>query len=446
MRPSPFAMSEIPRPSWSYQVLGVHDREWSVLATAFATFFALLCGYYMVRPIRETMAIAIGTQHGHWLFTGTFVVMLSATPLFGWVASVFRRGLFVPGVFWVFVASLFAFSQAFKALGTPAMLAALFYIWISVANYFLVSVFWSVMADVFRESQGRRLFALIAAGGTLGAITGPLITSAFVQSLGQPGIMIAAAVVICLVPLGLLRMLRSTNTPTAKGEFQPDAANMPPNESETTSIEAPLGGSVWEGVRQTLSSRYLLRIGIYTLLAGVVGSTIYLMQNAYVEASNLTVVERTQFFARADSATNVLTLVFELLLTGPLMRYFGVGPSLVALPLVAILGLPFQAVYPSLYGIAILQVIRRATEYAIAKPGREVLFTVLPAIEKYKAKNFIDTVLARAGDVVSSWSRAILAFTATDVNLAFPLAILVSSAFGYLGWQLSRDHKRLSSP
>lgn len=419
------------------RLFGVHRGEWRGLLVAFGTFFSLLCGYYMVRPIRETMAVTIGTRYGHWLFTGTFLAMLAATPLFGWVASMFARRRFVPAVFWLFALSLIVFSETFRRVGTPAIAAALFYMWISVANYFLVSLFWSVMADIFQESQGRRLFPLIAAGGSLGAIAGSFLTSKGVSLFGQPGILWVAAFILGLVPFGIHAMWPGQFKGSSHAQIDP--AHPAP---DISADGGRLGGDTWEGVRQTLRSSFLLGIGFYTLLAGIVGSTIYLMQNAIVESSNLNPIERTQFFAGVDWATNVLTLVLELFLAGPLMRIFGVAPSLVALPLVALVGLPLQALFPSLSGIAYLQIVRRATEYAIAKPAREVLFTVVPPAEKYKAKNFIDTVLARSGDMISSWSRALLSMTRTEQSLALPLAALVTTVFGILGWMLALGHRR----
>ncbi len=431
-------MPEVPR---ARRWIDVRGDEWRIVVGAFVCFFALLCGYYMVRPLRETMAVAIGTRYGHWLFTGTFFSTMVATSLFGWVATIFPRKVFVSLVFWVFIGSLLIFAQIFRLVGIQVIPAAAFFVWISVANYFLISVFWSVMADVFDELQGRRLFAWIAAGGTLGAITGPLITSFGVVHLGQSGILAAAAALLIVVPVGLFRILSQHADNTSASPTDTSIAVDVPS-SRTANNDVPLGGSPWSGVRETLTSSFLLQIGLYTLLAGVVGSTIYLMQNVAVEQSGLNLIQRTQFFARADSATNVLTLILELFVTGWLLKHWGVGPSLLVLPLIALIGFPIQASFPSLLSIAVLQVTRRAAEYAVAKPGREVLFTGVPRDQKYKAKNFIDTVLARAGDMISSWTQAGIRSSGMSHGLTTLLAAGVTLLFGLVGWRLMRQHSR----
>ncbi|HEX4858771.1 MAG TPA: MFS transporter [Usitatibacteraceae bacterium] len=406
-------------------ILDVRREERPALAWAFCYFFVLLCAYYVLRPVRDEMGIQGGVGNLPWLFTGTFVGMLLVTPLFGWITSRWPRRIFLPGVYLFFIANLLGFHAAMRSEAIPmAQVAPAFFIWLSVFNYFVVSVFWSFMTDVFDSAAAKRLFGAIAAGGSAGAMLGPLITAAIVKEVGIANLLLISAAllavaIVCILGLGRWARGNRVDGPSASRD------------------EQAIGGGVLDGIRLAFRSPYLLTVCGYVFLLQGLGTYFYLEQVRIMSETIADAAERTQLFAWFDLAVNSLTLIVQVLVTSTLLRRMGLVFCLVFLPALAVLSLAVTGLVPTLAVIAVSGILRRASEFAVGKPAREILFTVVERSERYKAKNFIDTVVARGSDVVSTWGHAGLrALGMGTSQMAFamvPLSLFMIAAGVWLG-------------
>jgi AAA family ATP:ADP antiporter len=407
------------------KLFDIRREEVPALAWAFCYFFFLLCAYYVLRPVRDEMGIQGGLHNIQWLWTGTFVGMLIVTPLFGWITSRWPRRTFLPVVYLFFIANLvlFYFAMLSESLDKQ-WVAASFFIWLSVFNYFVVSVFWSFMTDIFDSTAAKRLFGAISAGGSIGAMTGPIITATLVKQVGIPNLLLISAAlmgcaIVCVVGLG--RWARNASQ---------DSRNKDADEKA-------MGGSVLDGIRLAARSRYLLSICGYMFLLQALGTFFYLEQVRIMAETISSSAERTQLFAQLDLAVNTLTLFTQLFATGALLKRFGVVVCLSIVPALCIVTLGVTAFWPTLMVISIGTVLRRACEFAVGKPAREILFTVVSRAERYKSKNFIDTVVTRGADVVSTWSNSGmrgLGLGASQIAVAcIPLSIGMIAAGMYLG-------------
>lgn len=414
----------------------IKKEEWIAFLWAFFYFFFLLCAYYVLRPVRDEMGIQGGLKNLPWLWTGTFLGMLAITPLFGWISSKWPRRQFLPIVYIFFIANLLFFYTAMKTDGfNKQVVAASFYIWISVFNYFVVSVFWSFMTDVFNSERAKRLFGGIAAGGSIGAMLGPLITAALVKQIGVPNLLLISATLLgvaifCIMGLGNWATRRAG---MSDAERVAEAAK-----------EQALGGGFLDGIKLLFKSPYLWGISGYILLGQALGTYFYLEQLRIVAETITTSAERTQLFAQLDLAVNSIALFTQLFITSALVRRAGLVFCLTVLPAVGVLSLGLTALMPTLTVIAICGVVRRAMEFSISKPAREILFTVVTREERYKAKNVMDTVVSRGGDLISNWTHAgIRSFgfaTASMALMAIPFAVLMVGVGAYLGRsQLQRE-------
>lgn len=409
--------------AWPGRAVLLRPGEGRALLAAGAYFFFLLCSYYILRPVRDEMGVRAGVDDLQWLFTATFLVMLLATPAFAALVARYPRHRLVPAVYAFFIACMIGFWFWLRADLAMGWAAGSFFVWLSVFSLFVVSVFWSVMADLFDDEQAARLFGAVAAGGSLGAIVGPGLTAALVGVLGPAGLLPLAALLLALtLPClwGLERWSRHRGR---------DRARAPRG-------ERPLGGGVWEGVRAVVGSRYLLGICGFIWLYTSLSTVLYFAQAELVAGAFADTATRTAVFAGVDLATNLLTVAIQLFLTGRIVQHFGLSRALAAVPLLLAGGLLVLAAAPLLWPVLGLQVVRRAGNYALTKPGREMLFSVVPRVDKYKAKNFIDTVVYRGGDAVAGWAYAglsALGLGLTGLALAaVPLALL----WGLLGYRL----------
>jgi AAA family ATP:ADP antiporter len=403
------------------RLVQVRREEVAAMLWSFAYFFCLLCGYYILRPVRDEMGIQGGVENLAETFTATFLVMLAAVPAFGWLSARFPRRKLLPFVYVFFAANLLVFYGLFLAQVAPAFVARCFFVWVSVYNLFVVSVFWSFMADLFRDEQARRLYGFISAGGTLGALAGPAFTMHMAADLGPAN----------LLPISAGMMLLATVCVARLGTWAK-------NVSRRSAGGEALGGGVLGGVTLALKSPYLMGIALYVFLGTVLGTFLYFHQAYIVAAEIPTSGERTELFAKIDFAVNALTLLCQLLVVSRVIGRFGLGVALMILPVVGAIGFVFIGFFPTLGVLVAFQVLRRAGEYAIARPAREILFTVLNREEKYKSKNFIDTVVFRGGDAVSGWLFEGLRMLGLGfAGIAFagvPLALLWAGT----GWMLSR--------
>lgn len=410
------------------RLVQVRRDEIAAMCWSFAYFFCLLCGYYILRPVRDEMGIQGGVENLAETFTATFIVMLAAVPAFGWLSARFPRRKLLPIIYLFFAANLLLFHALFAAQVAPAFVARCFFVWVSVYNLFVVSVFWSFMADLFRDEQARRLYGFIAAGGTTGGLAGPALTSLIAADIGPHNLLPISALLLVLATVCVSRLgtwARNVSRRSAGGEA--------------------LGGNLLAGISLTLKSPYLMGIALYVFLGTVLGTFLYFHQAYIVAAQIPTAGERTELFANIDLAVNALTLVFQVFVINRLIGRFGLGVALMILPLVGAIGFLVIGLLPTLGVLVAFQVLRRAGEYAISRPAREILFTVLNREEKYKSKNFIDTVVFRGGDAVSGWLFEGLRMLGLGfAGIAFagvPLALLWAGT----GWMLSRTQDEVRS-
>ncbi|AWM92674.1 MFS transporter [Pseudomonas sp. 31-12] len=397
------------------QWLNVQPGERTALMLGFAFHFCVLASYYLVRPLRDALGLEGGADKLQWLFSATFVVMLLMVPVFGALASRLPATRFVPLIYRVIAVSMLVFGVLIANHVAPVAVGRVFFVWISIYNLFIVSIFWSVLVDRFSSEQGRRLFGFIAAGGTLGTFIGPLLAATMATRLGPVALTVAAAVLL-EIAVRCYRALLSRTRSQSGSRLRDDRR---------------MGGSILAGITLIVRSPYLLGLVLFMLLHTSAATLLYFEQGRIVAGSYADVASRTQFFAVVDLIVSALTLIFQLLLTAPLIRLVGVGGALVALPLATIVAFTAMALAPVPATVALAQGLRRAVEFAIVRPAREVLWTVVSREEKYKAKNVIETLVYRGGDAASGW----LSVGLTALGAGFGLIALVIVPFaGLWGW------------
>lgn len=417
---------------WLRRAVDVHDGEVAALLWSFAYFFCLLTGYYILRPLRDEMGIAGGVANLPWLFTATFAAMLVAVPVFGFIVARFPRSVFVPLVYWFFIANIVVFYGLFTlgdATATEsATIARAFFVWVSLFNLFVVSVFWSFMADIFRSEQGRRLFGFIAAGGSAGALLGPSLTAALAVPLGPTNLLPVSALFLSGAVFCIHRLRAATGSREVPSESQ-----------------AAIGGGVLAGVTEVARSPYLIGICVYMVLYTTTSTFLYFEQAHIVAGAFEDGGERTRVFALIDLAVGLLTLTTQCLLTGRMMVRFGVGAILALVPALTVVGFLALAVAPGVALIVAFQALRRAANFALSRPAREVLYTVVTPEQKYKSKNFIDTVVYRGGDAASGWAFAGLAGLGLELAAIALVAVPVAALWIGVGLALGARQSRLAA-
>ncbi len=412
------------------RAVNVREEEVRALLWSFAYFFCLLCGYYILRPLREEMGVAGGVRNLQWLFTGTFAAMLLAVPLFGGVVARFPRRRVVPLVYRFFILNILVFYFLLTFDGGRVYVARAFFIWVSVFNLFVVSVFWSFMADLFSNEQGKRLFGFIAAGGTAGAVLGPSITILLAAPLGPVNLLLISALLLEGAVFCIHRLLRISGGRS--------------DDPDNPGREEAVGGSIFAGAIRVLQSPYLLGICLYIFLYTATSTFLYFQQAHIVRGAFDDPAQRVQVFSLMNLLVNVLTLTTQLFLTGRLMTRFGVAAALAFLPVVAALAFTGLAAAPVLPVLIAAQVFRRASNFAISRPAREVLFTVVGREEKYKSKNFIDTVVYRGGDAVTGWVYAGLGAAGLGLSGIAALTVPIAAAWAGLAVLLGKKQEKLS--
>jgi len=413
------------------RVVDARPGEVRALLWSFAYFFFLLSSYYVLRPLRDEMGIQGGVRNLQWLFTATLVAMLMVVPLFGALVARFPRRRIVPVAYRFFAVNILIFFALFHALDDTVWAARAFFVWVSVFNLFVVSVLWSLMADLFSSEQGKRLFGFIAAGGSAGALLGPAVTASLATGLGHVNLLLVSALLLEAALYCVLRLLRAR--PAADGAPAPETAG-----------DEAIGGGIVAGVTETLRSPYLLGIVLYMLLYTTTSTFLYFLQADIVAKAFASAAERTRLFALIDLTVGVATLAIQVTATGRFTRRFGIGWALALAPAVTVAGLALLAAVPAVGLLVAVQGARRAVHFAISRPAREALYTVVGREPKYKAKNFIDTAVYRGGDALSGWAFAGLA----GLGLGLPAIALVGAPLAALwagvGLVLGRQQKRLA--
>jgi len=407
-----------------------------------AMFFCILCGYFFIRPVRDAFGVERGMSSLYSLFVATMVASLALNPVFSWLVGRFDRGIFLPVAYGSIVLMLLGFAAwRSSAGGAEAGIWAgrLFFVWLSVVNLFMTGLFWSLMADCFDAEESRRLFPAIAVGGTLGALLGSAAAwavSGYPIELSAPQMMLVAAAFVGLAGLAA----------TVMSKLRPRTASAGGASSARSAMSEAM-----DGMRLALRSRYLLFIASYIALLAVLATFLYFTQNAVVLAAEESESGRVGAFASIDFWTQFATLTVQLLVTARLMGWLGVGWTLALLPVVVLAGYGLLAVgeaqawsAAAMVGtITIVQAVFRAGKYAILRPARETLFTVLDRDEKYKAKSLIDTFVYRAGDTAGAGVSAALSAAAVGTMTALsltvaPIAIVMAGLALSLGAQRTR--------
>ncbi len=368
----------------------VAEHERRPLAFAFVTFFAVLASYFTIRPLREAMGASLPAGWLEGLFTVVFVAMVALVPVYGWVVSTLRRRDVLPAVYLFFMANLAAFWLMLSSdpKTVSPWLASAFFVWVSVYNLFIVSLFWSLMADRFSSDEAKRLFGVIAAGGTLGAFVAPTMVPWWLTIIETRHLPLISA-----AWLGLALVLAQRLIPAAE----------PTTSVTTVTKPVPTLAAVMEGATSVLTSPYLFQIALWILLANLVSTYFYLEQSRLVRETITDQAEKVRFFAWRDQLVAVATIAIQLVGTAAILKRFGLIAGLLALPAVCAGGLVWFWMAPTLTVVAAIMTIERIVAFGLSTPATKVLYTVVSPDEKYKAQNFVDTVVYRGGDAASGW-------------------------------------------
>ncbi|HZW12907.1 MAG TPA: MFS transporter [Noviherbaspirillum sp.] len=403
-----------------------HPGELRRVALAFSAFFLILCAYYILRPVRDEMAVQYGAHRLQWLFSATFIFTLAVVPAFGWVVRKMPRAYVLPVLYGFLVLNLVGFHFLFAYASGPRSAAA-FFVWLSVFNLFVVSLFWSTLGDCFSTAESHRLYGYVAAGGTAGALAGPAITATLARHVDSASLLLLSAVLLALAAAFVVALRRC--------KLVDGQAHV-----------RPLGGSIVAGIPLTARVKDLRGITLLVLCYTTVSTVLYIELVNQVGQAFSTSGERTRFFASVDLAVNTVALTLQLLGTRKLVGHFGLRVALSAVPALMIAGLSALTALTTLRGaiaFASVQTLHRAGEYALGKPGREMIYTTVDVESRYKAKNFIDTAVYRAGDAASSWVIAAVRGAGLDAValVGLPVALL----WLVTGFRLGGRHDRNES-
>ena len=405
-------------------------------------FFFLMTSYFILRPIRDAMAVAAGTSKLPYLFLGTLIAMLICNPLFSSLVVRFPVRKFIVITYQFFALNLVLFYVA-QRMGTNELVTGLlFFWWTSVYSLFVVSVFWALMADVFRSEQAKRLFGFIGIGGTLGSITGSAVTATLARTLGPVNLLLVSAVLLEVAVLMVVLF------PAKEVRLATADENSALFERET------IGGSMWSGFTHVTKSPYLLAIALFLVLYVFGNTVLYFQQTEIIGKYFASKADRTQVLAQMEFAAQTLTVVLQFLVTGRFIRWFGLTAALVLMPVLSMIG--FAALGASALGLTpllgtfiVFSVLRRSTNFALTNPSMEVLFTVVSREDKYKAKSFIETFVYRAGDQLAAWAYAGLVLLGLGLTGIAWLSVPLAGVFVATGVWLGRRHNvmaRAESP
>lgn len=436
---------------WFKKIVPVRDEELSALLWATAYGFLILLSYYILRAVRDDISSA---DRGNLqiLWTAVFLIMLGAVPLYSWVSSRFRRGIFVPLANRFFIACLVGFFLALEFLPPDARpwIDRVFYVWTSVFALFVVTVFWGFVNDCFSNAQGRRLFSFIAVGSSLGGIAGSSLTAGLAELIPTFGLLLLACVPLeaaawTVKPMD--RWLAGTRVDEANPAADQPSPPGPPDGADEAIGRAgePLTGNAFTGIRLLFQSPYLMGIAAFIGLMTFCSTILYFEQAHLVGEAINDRGERTAFYARIDLAVNILTIVFQVYLTARIIRIIGVGLALALIPALTFIGLAALGTLPLLAVLVAVQVAYRAGRYGITRPAREILFTVVGREQKYKSKAFIDAAVYRGGDLASGWIFAGLQALGLSLGAIALTAAPVAGIWALLGYRLGRRQDVLAA-
>ncbi|HKE94048.1 MAG TPA: hypothetical protein VKB34_07060 [Povalibacter sp.] len=401
----------------------IADHELAAVMGAFWLFFCVMGGYFAVRPIRETVGTLLGRPRVADLFVITWIASLAIVPLYGFIVARLRRSVFLPWTYGAVAVALVLVGLGLRGDQLNIAVGQFFYVFISVLNLFLISMFWSFLLELFDSGQAKRLFGVIAAGGTAGALVGPFLTDLTVTHIGNSGVLFVGAGMFAMAIVAQRTLLRIWHHRSG-----PDALRN----------ERPIGGNPFAGFMLVLRSPYLLGIALFVVLLATVNTFLYFEQLRLVEAAISEPTERTRLFARLDWIVQLLTIVSQLLLTAQIAARFGVTALLIIVPLAMVLGFFALAATGTLAVLIVVFVLRRASEYAFVRPGREMLYSPLDTETKYKAKNVNDVPVYRGADAVAAQVSNGLTAAGFSAAMIALLGALVSAFWVGVGWWLGR--------
>jgi ATP:ADP antiporter, AAA family len=413
------------------KVADVRPYEVRALVLAFLCNFMLMASYYLLRPVRDAMATVFGVDQLQNLFTGTLLLTLVCSPIFAWLTDTFKLSRLLPAVFAFLVVDIVAFYFWFQATPDSRWLAAAFYWWFSVVNLFMVSVFWSLMVDLFTPNQASRLLPAIAGGGSLGAIAGPLVAALFVKGLGVSGVLLVAAAGLVVVIVIVSHVIREKRRLQEANE-----------EAQPSSMDRKLRGSFLDGFKVLLTSSYQINQALFILLMTWIATIGYFLQTDLIAKAFADLASRTQALADIDLAVNICSAIVAIFGLSRMIARFGVTGSLVLNPLLMAISFVLMVFSPTLLMLQAMQALRRVTQYAIARPSREICFTVVEQENRYKTKNIIDVVVYRLGDLSSAWMQAGLRALGMGLNGTLGVGVLASGIWAISAWTLGRQYEQ----
>ncbi|MGD8347328.1 MAG: hypothetical protein PVI83_08775 [Lysobacterales bacterium] len=407
------------------------ESELKGLLWSIAYGFLIMSSYYILRAVRDEIGAA-DSRNLQLLWTAVFFVMMLAVPLYSWVASRWSRGVFVPLANRFFIACLVAFwlSLVFLPETARPWIDRVFYVWTSVFALFVVTVFWGFIADCFSNEQGKRLFATIALGSSVGAMLGSTITAALATVVPVFALLLIACIPLELASWCALVLHRRFATGDVKNPGEAGRA---------------IGGSAWAGMKAVFASRYLMGIAFFILVMTFVSTVLYFQQSALIYDAIADRGERRALLAKMDWAVNFLTILFQVYLTARIVKWLGVGLTLAIVPVVMAAGFVALGLYPTLAVLVVVQVIYRAGRYGLTKPAREMLWTVLGREAKYKSKPFLDAAVYRGGDLVSGWIYTGLAAVGLSIGAIALVSAPVAGLWALLALRLGRREEELAS-
>lgn len=412
--------NRLPGP-WLRRVVRIEPGEAAAALTSFAMFFALLSAYYVIRPVRDEMGVAIGKNALPDLFTIVFFAMLALVPAFGFVATRLPRRIVLPSLYIFFALNLAGFWLLLRGESPATWAAPTFFVWASIFNLFVVSLFWSLMSEMWSNTEAKRLYGFISAGGTAGALAGPVITQALVRFVAPVNLLVVSAVLLTVSAFASMYLRRVKVSPVGHAS-------------------EPAGGGILDGALKVLTTPFFARIAAFIFLANVVGTFFYLEQSRLVGAAIPDSAERVKFFSERDLIVSIATLAIELFGTARVLSRFGVSAALLALPLMAAAGVTLLAFDQTLWAVAAVMVGERVIAFSLANPGIKVIYTLTAPDEKYKVQNFIDTAVYRGGDAASGWIYNFFSAGFSSVGLC-ALATPLVAAWLWVASRLGADHR-----
>jgi len=408
------------------KVTMLKQSEQKLVLWSFIYFFCLLSGYFILRPLRDEMGIINGADKMQWLFTGTFIAMLLVVPLFGYITRKNTIGKILTISYIFFILNVLLFYFLFKLNRESKVLAISFFIWLSVFNLFAVSLFWSFMVDVYSSEASKRTFGIIASGGSIGALTGPLISSFIASNSSIENLLLIAAIFL------LMALISTRKIIVIKDEDNSQ------NDNIIFNPKIILEYNFWYGLQKVLNSKYLLGIIFFILIYTSISTILYFEQAHVLENSIKKSSHRIVYFSRVDFLTNAIAIIGQMLFTNRIIKKFGLAITLASIPILIGLGFVVISLKLSLMMIAILIIVHRAGNFSLLRPAREILFTVCTKEEKYRSKNFIDTVIYRGGDALTGWAFTLLVSLGFGLSVIALIAIPLVIVWSLTGYRLGK--------